>query len=404
MRIVAMVLALGLWSAAPVTAQTPSLAELQIAAEDGDAAAQVQLAEVYRRGQGVPQNYARAAEWFEAAAAQGDPAAQNGLAGLLAKGFGVPRDPERAFELISAAAASGTPEFVSNLATVYEFGIGTAPDPARAAALYAEAYEKGWLPAAVSLGVMLQEGNGVPVDIPRARDLYTIAAEAGDPRAQNNLGLIYTRGAGGVETDYAKAREWLTKAAEQGMPEALRNLAVIYENGFGVPADEEQAKRLYRLAALRPGERADAEGDADGVALLYDPRLLPPDPAQAQAYALAADAGDPVALFLMGYLLANAARTGADHRTAAGYFRQAAARGSSAAMANLGLMMFDGRGVLQDYVEGYKWLSLAAVGGLPGAAAARDRLADRMTPDQINAANAAAAAAWSGETAAPGDP
>ena len=63
-------------------------------------------------------------------------------------------------------------------------------------------------------------------------------------------------------------------------------------------------------------------------------------------------------------------------------------------MANLGLLHFEGRGALQDFVEGYKWMTLAAVSGIPGVIESRDRLAGRMTPAQINEANAAADAAW----------
>ena len=42
-----------------------------------------------------------------------------------------------------------------------------------------------------------------------------------------------------------------------------------------------------------------------------------------------------------------------------------------------------GRGVPQDDVEGYMWLSLAAARLDPKAEADRDAVAARMTPDQI---------------------
>ena len=63
-------------------------------------------------------------------------------------------------------------------------------------------------------------------------------------------------------------------------------------------------------------------------------------------------------------------------------------------MANLGVLMFEGKGTLQDFVEGHKLMTLAASAGLTGAIEVRDRLGARMTPDQINAANAAAETDW----------
>ncbi len=71
-----------------------------------------------------------------------------------------------------------------------------------------------------------------------------------------------------------------------------------------------------------------------------------------------------------------------------------------AAMANLGILTFEGKGALQDYVEGYKLLTLAATSGHPGAIAARDQLVGRMTRDQINAANTAAEVEWAARQSA----
>lgn len=372
-------------------AQQSDPGALRAAAEAGNAQAQFKLAETLRTGTGVPQNYARAARWYQAAADQGNPAALNGLAGLYAAGLGVDRDPARALELVTQAAESGTAEYVFNLGSLLETGVGTDPDPARAAALYQQAADLGWQEAAVSLALLYQEGKGVAQDIPRAVALYQGPAEAGHPRAQNNLGLIYTRGEGGVAQDYALAVEWYEKAAERGLAVAMTNLGVMYENGFGVDPDEERAKELYRLAAK---VSAGGAGDGAGPLLVYDDRLLPPDPARVQDYLTAARAGDPLAQFMLGYLQADAAQSARDYRAAAFWFRQSAERGMSAAMANLGLLHFEGKGALQDYVEGYKWLTLAAVGGQPAIAAARDAVAGRMTAAQINTANELAGTAW----------
>jgi TPR repeat protein len=61
---------------APCFADSPSLAETRTKAEQGDAAAQFNLGLMYRNGEGVPKDYAEAANWYRKAAEQGVAAAQ----------------------------------------------------------------------------------------------------------------------------------------------------------------------------------------------------------------------------------------------------------------------------------------------------------------------------------------
>jgi hypothetical protein len=73
-------------------------------------------------------------------------------------------------------------------------------------------------------------------------------AEQGDPRAQNNLGVMYYRGAG-VPQDYAEAVKWYRAAAEQGYASAQANLSHMYAWGSGVPKDYVLAHMWSNLAA-----------------------------------------------------------------------------------------------------------------------------------------------------------
>ena len=76
-----------------------------------------------------------------------------------------------------------------------------------------------------------------------------------------------------------------------------------------------------------------------------------------------------------------------DFSEAIAWFRRAADRGEPGAQYSLGIMHADGDGVVQDSIEAYKWLSLAAAAPYPppGADASyqRDLVASRMTADQI---------------------
>ncbi|MEL6886689.1 MAG: tetratricopeptide repeat protein [Pseudomonadota bacterium] len=334
----------------------------------------------YHTGDGVLQDYETAAARMRAAAELGLADAQNHLARYHFEGLGVARDRAAALRWFEAAAQAGDPTHVLDLARVLETDPQTLP---RAAQLYAQAAEAGQDDAAVSLGVLYQNGQGVTQDFDKARALYQGPAARGHPRALNNLGLLYVR-ANGVTQDYARAATLFQAAAEQGLAEAMRNLGVLYENGFGVPLDETRAAALYRAAG---------GGAAQTVGYAYDERLMPvgDDPAARAALARAASGGDPVARFQWAWMILNTPDTPhADRITAATFLRDMAAQGHPPSMLNLGLLYMRGIGVPQDYVLGHKWLLLAQAAGVDTADAALGRFADRLTADQVNAAQARA--------------
>ena len=65
-------------------------------------------------------------------------------------------------------------------------------------------------------------------------------------------------------------------------------------------------------------------------------------------------------------------------------FRKAADQGDATAQGRLGVMYLAGVGVPQDDVKAYMWLNLSAARGIKRAAEERDKLAQSMTPAQIN--------------------
>jgi len=61
-------------------------------AEQGDAFDQYDLGEMYRKGEGVPQDYKAAVKWYSLAAEQGNVKAQSNLGATYANGQGVIQD------------------------------------------------------------------------------------------------------------------------------------------------------------------------------------------------------------------------------------------------------------------------------------------------------------------------
>jgi uncharacterized protein len=78
-------------------------------AQRGDAHAQAMLGFMYANGEGVPQSYDLAVEWYKRAAEQGDANGQYLLGLMYDKGFGVTADVVIAHKWLSLAAAHAPP-------------------------------------------------------------------------------------------------------------------------------------------------------------------------------------------------------------------------------------------------------------------------------------------------------
>src|ERR1700689_1592024 len=78
----------------------------------------------YWYGQGVPQDYVAAANWYLKAAEQGYAEAQYHLGQMFAIGQGIPHNDAEAAKWYRKAAEQGIPLAQHNLGTMYVFGQG----------------------------------------------------------------------------------------------------------------------------------------------------------------------------------------------------------------------------------------------------------------------------------------
>ena len=76
----------------------------------------------------------------------------------------------------------------------------------------------------------------------------TRRAQRGDAEAQVSLGAMYDEGRG-VPADEAEAARWYRLAAQQNNARAQYAMGALAERGAGVPRSDEDAARWYRLAA-----------------------------------------------------------------------------------------------------------------------------------------------------------
>lgn len=104
------------------------LSIIKLRAEQGDATAQVALAEILVNGKlGAQPDLAQAAHWYEQAANQGNPAGQYNM-GVMHLGYGLPTDYDMARQWFEKAAANQVSQAQYNLGVIYTNGYGVQQD------------------------------------------------------------------------------------------------------------------------------------------------------------------------------------------------------------------------------------------------------------------------------------
>jgi uncharacterized protein len=151
--------------------------------------------------------------------------------------------------LVLAVRASGSivvarPQDSSSLRDAAKH-LDATPDEVRRLRLAAD---RGDAIAQNDLGLLYSRGSGVPRDVAQAFELFQLAARQGLAKAEFNEGNSYASGAG-VSMDLAEAFQWYAKAAAQGLPAAEFAVGSAYAEGNGVWVDDVRAFEWYVKAA-----------------------------------------------------------------------------------------------------------------------------------------------------------
>lgn len=180
------------------TAKTSELKQAEdvrifrIRAEQGDLEDQARLGYMYFHGQGVPQDYAEAVNWYHKAADLGYAKAENGLALMYYQGKGTPQDYAEALRWYQRAADQGYASAQDSLGSMYFEGEGVPQNYTVALGWYRRAADQGYAAAQYNLGSMYYHGRGVPQDRTEAIRWYCKAAKRGDEYAKRALGVELT--------------------------------------------------------------------------------------------------------------------------------------------------------------------------------------------------------------------
>lgn len=162
----------------------------------------------------------------------------------------------------AAAAAAGKPAATDKAPTNSSSPENLTGPQAEAAAAYArgdyatahqlwqQLADKSDPRAMNNLGILYDKGQGVPQDPSLAAFWFLHSATAEHPAGMSNLGRLLEQGRG-LPKDLAQAGKWFRKAADKGLAEAQYNLAQMYENGQGFDKNDREAAAWYSRAAAQ---------------------------------------------------------------------------------------------------------------------------------------------------------
>jgi TPR repeat protein len=178
-------------------AQIANVDSLKQRAAAGDRSAARTLAEGYYAGSdGLTQDFAQAAHYFQVLSNLGDTRAMTTLGLMYARGIGVSKNMAEAVRKWQFAAAN---EKIADAGAEY------------------------------NLGLAYRSGDGIDADAAKSHYWMRRAARRGHVLAQTNLGLMYLEGYG-AQRDPAEGAAWLIVSARRGDVGAQDNLKRISDS------------------------------------------------------------------------------------------------------------------------------------------------------------------------------
>ncbi|MBT3658860.1 MAG: sel1 repeat family protein [Rhodospirillaceae bacterium] len=192
------------------------LREWQPKATGGNAPAQFNLGQLYRRGQGVKKDYDVSVKWYTKAAEHGLAIAMSNLGhmmttkGIRASGRrDIRPNVKAALEWYKRAVDHGYTKANLYIARIYERGgFEFQADIEKAIKWYKVAAKQGWVYAQRRLGWIFRSGEQIREDMAESTKWYLMAAEKNDPTAEFYLGVD--------AKDDATKLKWLRRSVKHG--------------------------------------------------------------------------------------------------------------------------------------------------------------------------------------------
>jgi len=199
-----------------------SIKKLISSAENGDVAAQLEMARRFREGDGVSENLDAAMHWCQRAAEAGNSDAMNDLGSMILNGSGCVANPELAVPWFEKSAEQGNAVAQFNLGLRYLHGSGVTQDDRMARNWIAQSAKQDYPEALGELGTLFRFGRGTERDLVQACELHIQAAQMGDSVAHGNL---------------SNYQDELVEMALAGNRQIAFALSRMYSGGLGVEKD-----------------------------------------------------------------------------------------------------------------------------------------------------------------------
>ncbi len=348
------------------------LVDLRFRAECGDLGACREIFPLYDTGKNADgtkgparKNHAEAVRLYMPCADAGDADAQNTIGYMYLMGKGIPKNRELAVKLLTEAWKNGSSQAAYRLAYMYDSGQDfNDPDLDRAYDWYTRAADMGNPDAEFALAGIMFMQDGPYSDQARGNQLLLKAADSGQHEAEEQAGMMYAYGGGGLKRDPAKAVKYLEAACEGGVQQAMTSYANMCFEGQAVPRDLAKAAKWFRAAADNcDGMAQYALGCMYGNGYYFEQD----DAKAAEWFREAAEGGEPNAQYALGCFCYEGRGVAKDTKKAAAWFQEAAEQGHPGAMSFLGMFKITGKDTEQDIPEGLRLLKEAAGSGYPEA-------------------------------------
>ncbi len=313
-----------------------------------------------------------------------DSAQQVQLADKYYLGDGVPIDHRKALTLYLLAGQAGNTQALINAAKMYDNGDGTTQSADAASEIYLNAAELGDPIAQNKIAIRLTEGQGIKKNPKEAIKWFSRAADQGFADAQYNLGIIYFNG-DGTPKDLREAHRLIRKAADGGNVDALYWLGQMYSAGNGVGQDMNQAIEWLEKAANRGHPKA-----KEPLAALKAFQSQMNGGSMEAMFRQAAAGGDRTAMYNLGVMYDQGKGAKQDKREARYWYKKAAQANLSQAQQNLGVMLMRGEGGPKDLVMAYVWLRIANDNGSARAGDPLEYLSETLSNSELKRARSLA--------------
>ncbi|HZH11312.1 MAG TPA: hypothetical protein VEZ24_13195 [Microvirga sp.] len=358
---------------------TTGLDALKIASSRGDRVATRMLGKVIGRYElAIAANGpARIESKLRYEALRGASSSVLAVAGMYDRGDGVPMNTKKAAEWYLWAARVGNKRAMASVAYAYGVGRGIERNEEAALKWLQEVNPGRSRMTLVEIGWALATGSEGSVDMPAALRFFEKAAQI-SPNVAYQVAMDLERGTKGVQ-DREAAGHLIKVAAERGDSAAATHLANMLA-GSDKLEDQRQAVQWYTLAAQDKENAAAGQGLSRLLALRPKSELVPVIIAGLQK---AADAGNREALIGLAQAYTDGTGVDASPERAASLLQQAADAGIPEAKYRLGLMYKSGIGVSMDMNKAIELMSSAQESGFPLAAVALSSMTEPSATSSV---------------------